>query len=476
MKKTLFFVAAGAAAVTRPGAFTASAAPRARFISHRGESMNAPENTVAAFRAAVEKGADGFECDIYLTKDNEIVCLHDKTAKRTAGMDVKPCDATLAELRALDAGAWKGPQFKGERIPTLAETLALARDNFEIYVEVKCGTEIMPRLAEVMAAEPKATPERVVFICFNTNVVSAVRERFPAYRAYWLTGTGPKKDGKPGITAGEAVAAAKACNASGVSAQNSADITPEFVNTVKAAGFSFHIWTVNNAPRAAELAAMGVETVTSDCGAAIKAVLHGKPDTRPAIHWTFDGTAKNSGAGGARCDATLPDKPIYTEGVNGQGLRLDGAKDAVSVPYQLTEQGTVALWYKPEAFYNFNTVVDNDLNPDMWEMWIDGEGRLRFRIVGESGDLTCDLNGLGGPGRWYHFAVAWDYLSANEAKLYVDGVERAAAPVKRWVAPGGTFFIGGGNPGNKKGKGAVDDVRVYAVPLSAERVRALAGK
>lgn len=256
-------------------ASVACAASRTRFISHRGESMIAPENTLAAFRAALDKGADGFECDIYLTADNEIICLHDATAKRTAGLDVKPCAATLAELRALDAGAWKGAQFKGERIPTLTETLALACDGHEIYVEIKCGTEILPRLAEVMAAEPKATPERVVFIAFSTNVIAAVRQRFPDYRAYWLTGTGPKKDGSPGLTVEAIVATAKACNASGVDAQDSADITAAFVKAVKSAGLSFHIWTVDHAPRARELAAMGVETITSNCGAALKNMLRG---------------------------------------------------------------------------------------------------------------------------------------------------------------------------------------------------------
>ena len=254
--------------------------PRARFISHRGESMRAPENTMAAFREAVESGADGFECDVYLTRDNQIVCLHDGTAKRTGGLDVKPSQATLAELQALDAGSWKGPQFKGERMPTLDEALSLARDGFEIYVEIKCGTEILPRLAEVIAAEPKATPERVLFICFNADVIAAVRRQFPAYRAYWLTGTGPRKDGKPGPTIEQILAKAKACQASGVDMQDSVAITPDFIRTVKEAGFSAHIWTVNREPRSRALADMGVETITSDCGVALKHALYGVPDRK----------------------------------------------------------------------------------------------------------------------------------------------------------------------------------------------------
>jgi len=442
-----------------------------RFISHRGESMIAPENTMAAFRMAVENGADGCECDIYLTKDNEIVILHDGTAKRTGGLDVKPRDATLAELQALDTGTWKGPQFKGERMPSLAEYLKLAHDGFELYVEIKCGTEILPRLAEVMAAEPRATPERMVFIAFSEKVIAAVRKQFPAYRAYWLTGTGPNKDGTPGPTAEALVAKAKACNASAVSAMDSADITPAFVSTVKAAGLGFHIWTVDRAPRARELAAMGVESVTSNCGSALKAILNSVRDDRPVIHWALDGGALNSGTGGARYDAVVQGMAEYVDGKRGQGLRLDGKGNGIaSVPYQLPVQGTVALWFKPESFYNFNTVFDTDGHPDQWEMWVTQDGKLRFRLAGGSGDLACDLNALGGADKWYHLAVTWDCVDTATAMLYVDGVERAAGPV-RWVMPGGTFHVGGGNPGNVKGCGIVDDVRIYRTPLGDDDLR-----
>lgn len=444
-----------------------------RFISHRGESMSAPENTMAAYRMAVDRKADGFECDIYLTKDNEIVCLHDGTAKRTAGKDVKPRDATLAELRALDAGSWKGKPFAGERMPTLAEALTLARDGFEIYVEIKAGPEILPRLSEMMAAEPKATPERVVFICFNTNVVTAVRSRLPAYRTYWLTGTGPKKGGKPGPTAEAVVAAAKACHASGVDAQDSVDITPAFVSAVKAAGLSFHAWTVNRARRASELAAMGVETVTSDCGAVLAALTKAKTEGGPLIHWTFDGAATNSGCGGPLFDAALSGSPVYTSGVWGQGLALDGVDDFASAAYPFQEQGTVSLWYRPAAFFNFNTVFDNSVNPNLWEMWIGSDGRLKFRMGKDAGEVSCGLGQLGGPGRWYHIALVWDKAQTNRASLYINGAARAGAPISRWYAPGGTVHVGGGNAGNTKGRGVVDDVRVYGAPLSEGQIRAL---
>ncbi|MDD2600274.1 MAG: glycerophosphodiester phosphodiesterase family protein, partial [Kiritimatiellae bacterium] len=89
-----------------------------KFISHRGESLEAPENTMASFRLAVEHQTAGFELDVDLTSDNEIICLHDKTLERTTNGSGKPGDFTLDELKKLDAGSWKAPQFAGERIPT----------------------------------------------------------------------------------------------------------------------------------------------------------------------------------------------------------------------------------------------------------------------------------------------------------------------------------------------------------------------
>ena len=448
-------------------------APGVRFISHRGESLDAPENTMASFRSAIARKADGFECDIYLTKDSGIVCLHDGTTKRTADRNLVVSNSTLSELRALDAGAWKGPQFKGERLPTLSETLALARDRFEIYVEIKSGTEIVPQLVKEMAAEPKATPDRVLFICFKTNVVAALRQQLPAYRTYWLTGTGPKKDGKPGPTAAAVVAAAKVCNASGVDAQDSADITPEFVNGVKADGLSFHIWTVDDAPRAAELAAMGVDTITSNCGAELVALLRLRPDGCPMIRWSFDGALTNSGSGGPAFDAMVRGTPAYTNGIAGQALVLDGTNAGPHVVCPLSKRGTIALWYRPAALYNFNTVFDTDRNADQWEMWIGNKGTLRFRMEKNSGEVSADLLRLGGQGQWHHLALVWDNVATNRAWLYVDGTERASGSIKRWVAPGGVITLGGGNAKNTKGRGLVDDVRIYAEPLAKSQVQDL---
>jgi len=447
--------------------------PRVRFISHRGESLDAPENTMTSFRSAVARKADGFECDIYLTKDNGIICIHDGTTKRTANQDLVVSNSTLSELRALDAGVRKGPQFKGERLPTLAELLSLAHDQFEIYVEVKCGPEVVPQLVKEMAAEPKATPDRVLFICFKTNVVAALRQQLPAYRTYWLTGTKVNDKGQPVPSATDAVAAAKACNASGIDAKASVALSAEYVREVKNAGLSFHVWTVDEASLAAELSAMGVDTITSNCGAELAALSRARPEGRPLVCWAFDGAATNSGCGGSAFDAVVGGTPVYTNGIEGRALVLDGTNAGPHVVCPLPKQGSIALWYRPSALYNFNTVFDTDRHPDQWEMWITDKGVLRFRMDKKLGDVSCDLTRMGGADRWHHLALVWDSVSTNRMWLYVDGQSRASSAITQWVAPGGVITMGGGNAKNIKGRGWLDDMRMYLQPLSEAQVRAL---
>ena len=113
-------------------------------IGHRGASYDAPENTLASVKLAFEQGADASEIDIYLTKDNRIIALHDKTTKKTTGKDWKPGDRTLAELASLDAGSWKDKKYAGERIPTLEALLDTIPEGRKLVIEIKSDPEILP--------------------------------------------------------------------------------------------------------------------------------------------------------------------------------------------------------------------------------------------------------------------------------------------------------------------------------------------
>ncbi len=110
---------------------------RPLIVAHRGSSGVAPENTVAAFRRAAEDGADMVELDVRMTKDFEIVVLHDRSVRRTTNGRGKIWELTLADLRTLDAGSWFSRRFAGERIPTLRHILDILPAHVAVNIEVK---------------------------------------------------------------------------------------------------------------------------------------------------------------------------------------------------------------------------------------------------------------------------------------------------------------------------------------------------
>ncbi len=106
-------------------------------VAHRGSSAIAPENTLASFRQAIADGADAIELDVHLTKDGEVVVIHDSTLNRTTNGRGRVRDYTLVELKRLDAGSWFHKRFSSEKIPALAEVFEEIGDRVEINIEIK---------------------------------------------------------------------------------------------------------------------------------------------------------------------------------------------------------------------------------------------------------------------------------------------------------------------------------------------------
>ncbi len=196
----------------------------------------------------------------------------------------------------------------------------------------------------------------------------------------------------------------------------------------------------------------------------------------PVVHWTLDGVVTNSGTGGDTYDGTLSGAVIFTNGISGQGARLPGGDaDWISLPYTFTDQGTIALWYNPEAFYDHNTVFDNSSDPNQWEMWIYASGNLSFWVnYNHDNRVNYDLNsGANGTNHWYHLAITWDrYAETNQAHMYINGVEVSKRNISPWSNPGDTIYFGG-HPGNGRGRGILDDVRIYDSTLTAEQIQAI---
>lgn len=168
----------------------------------------------------------------------------------------------------------------------------------------------------------------------------------------------------------------------------------------------------------------------------------------------------------------------YVAGKFDQGLELTGThgstgNDYVAINYTLTNEGSIALWFKPATFYDYNTILDNSVNQDDWELWLYSSGEFAARIQSPQYLRGYYMNA----DTWYHIAVTWKRNSVNptyvDNELYIDGEWVASNTDAAWVAPGNAVYLGGGNSGNTAGDGVWDEVRIYNHVLTTEEIRAL---
>ena len=263
----------GLAALAFAGTVLAAKPDYATFICHRGESHDAPENTLPAYKMAVDRGF-GFECDIYLSADKRVFTFHDGNLKRTtAGACTKKCaEASWAdEISKVDVGGWgkwKGSKFSPTRPALLEEVLELAVDGRQIYVEVKPGPEIVPYIKAVYAKQKKATNKNTLFIAFNRETCKELKKQMPEYKVYWLTSSGRKgKDKKwEPITVDYVLQGLKETGADGVDCHFRPDvITADFIKAIKDKGYEFHVWTVDSLDQSLLAFERGAQTVTTNC-------------------------------------------------------------------------------------------------------------------------------------------------------------------------------------------------------------------
>jgi glycerophosphoryl diester phosphodiesterase len=163
---------------------------RTRVIAHRGFSGAAPENTLAAVRAAVKVGADMVEIDVTLTSDGKIVVIHDETVDRTTNGSGKVSDFSLAELQQLDAGAWFAPRFAGERIPTLDAVLDEVEGRILLNVEIKSEAVVRGIVTKVASAiQRQGMIDQVVVSSFSPKALREVHSEAPKIRTAVLYNT-----------------------------------------------------------------------------------------------------------------------------------------------------------------------------------------------------------------------------------------------------------------------------------------------
>jgi glycerophosphoryl diester phosphodiesterase len=223
-------------------------------IAHRGASRDAPDNTLAAFKLAWEQGADGIEGDFHMTKDGRIVCLHDGSIGH-AGKKMSISRSTLSQIREIDVGSRHGEKWAGERIPTIEEVFATIPEGKRIFVEVKCGPEIIPALKRSIE-QSKLKSDQVVVISFSSKVIARSKESMPELKALWLNSG---KGGKEKI-----LRTLRDIKADGADIKASKLIDSAFVAAFRKADKEIHVWTVNKKDAALRFQQLGVDTITTD--------------------------------------------------------------------------------------------------------------------------------------------------------------------------------------------------------------------
>lgn len=148
--------------------------------AHRGYKSAYPENTLPAFRAALDLGVDMLEFDLHLTRDREVVIIHDDTVDRTTNGTGRVHDHALSELKRLDAGSWFGGSFAGLAIPTLQELCELLREYPDVLLNVEIKKGAYARDTADLAVEmlrEQGYLSRCVFTCFDAEVLGYMADR-----------------------------------------------------------------------------------------------------------------------------------------------------------------------------------------------------------------------------------------------------------------------------------------------------------
>ncbi len=238
-----------------------------RITAHRGSSAAAPENTLSALRQAMKDGADFAEIDVQTTKDGEVVLLHDRDLMRM-GKDPRPlASLTLQELKTIDVGSPFGEAFRGERVPTLAEVIALVRGRMGLNIELKYNLPdptLAPRVIEILK------DKKMLDLCVVTSLDLEALRQAETLEPRLVTGLIVTKAlGDPTKLGVDFLSL------------NAGTVTRRLIRQARRQGLAVHVWTVNDAATFERMADRGVDVVISDHPAELAALRRARASLSP---------------------------------------------------------------------------------------------------------------------------------------------------------------------------------------------------
>lgn len=233
-------------------------------IAHRGESFDAPENTLASIDLAWERGANAVEIDVHLSLDNHVVVIHDPNTKRVSRVNKKIKNLSFLQLSKIDVGSWKHKKYKAERISSLKEVLKTVPKNKKLIIEIKSKDKIIPFLIADID-DSGLEIGQIEFISFNFKTCRKLKAVSSSHKVLFLADLDYNWLSKlisPKVE--KLIKKVKAANLDGLDVWAGKILTKSFVEKVKAANLMLYVWTVNDPVVAKKLFDWGVDGITTD--------------------------------------------------------------------------------------------------------------------------------------------------------------------------------------------------------------------
>lgn len=242
-------------------------------IAHRGGANLVPENTLAGFKNAINLGVDMIEIDVHLSKDSNIIVMHDGKIDRTTNGSGEIKDMTLSEIKKYDAGSWFSEKFRDERVPTLDETFNTINGKAILLIEIKDGDERYPGLEKkvVESIHKHNANEWTVVQSFNKNSILRIKKMDPSIITYYLVSS---KFDDLYLSIAEKIKAGEKIEKQfdGIAPQYS-HLDSAKVEIMHRAGFKVFTWTVDDPKDMVEMININVDGIITNSPDKLKQIL-----------------------------------------------------------------------------------------------------------------------------------------------------------------------------------------------------------